>query len=50
MGPNYIIQASTNLTNWIPAFTSNSPVLPFFWANSNSLTSQFFFYRVLLGP
>lgn len=49
-GPDYTIQASTNLMNWSPLFTTNSPALPFNW--SDPATSGFHqrFFRVLLGP
>ncbi|MEJ0090477.1 MAG: glycosyl hydrolase [Limisphaerales bacterium] len=47
-GPDYTIQSSTNLVSWNPVFTTNSPVVPFFWAETNSY--PLFFYRVLLGP
>jgi len=49
-GPDYTIQASTNLTSWVSVFTSNSPALPYFWVDTNSVSSPFLFYRVLLGP
>jgi hypothetical protein len=50
MGPDYIIQTSTNLTAWAPMFTNSSPSLPFFWVDTNSISYPFLFYRVLLGP
>jgi hypothetical protein len=49
-GPDYIIQASTNLTSWVPIFTNSSPTLPYFWVETNSVAHPFHFYRVLLGP
>ena len=49
-GPDYTIQASTNLTSWVSVFTSNSPALPYFWVDTNSVSYPFLFYRVLLGP
>jgi dextranase len=49
-GPDYTILASTNLSSWDLLFTANSPVLPFFWADTNSLAFTRRFYRVLLGP
>jgi hypothetical protein len=49
MGPDYIIQASTNLTSWVPISTNRSPSLPYFW-ETNSMAYPFLFYRVLLGP
>jgi hypothetical protein len=48
-GPDYTMQASTNLMAWTNLFTSNSPALPFVWVDSNSLFPQRF-YRLLLGP
>jgi hypothetical protein len=50
MGPDYIIQTSTNLTSWVPLFTNNSPSLPYFWVDTNSPSCPFLFYRVLLAP
>ena len=49
-GPDYTVQASTNLASWTNLFTTNSPVTPFFWLDpdAGSYTSRF--YRVLLGP
>jgi hypothetical protein len=49
-GPDYTIEASTNLTSWIPVVTNNSPSLPYYWPDPNSLSSPYLFYRVLLGP
>jgi hypothetical protein len=49
-GPDYTIQTSTNLTSWTPVFMSNSPALPYFWVDTNSLSYPYLFYRVLLGP
>jgi hypothetical protein len=49
-GPDYTIEVSTNLTSWTPVMTSSSPSLPYFWADTNSLSYPSLFYRVLLGP
>jgi hypothetical protein len=49
-GPDYIVQASTNLTSWTTIVNSNAPTLPFFWNDTNSITAPFRFYRVLLAP
>ena len=49
-GPDYTILASTNLNSWNLLFTANSPILPFFWADTNSLVFSRRFYRVRLGP
>jgi hypothetical protein len=48
-GPDYAIETSTNLTQWSNLFITNSPILPFTWADSNFITPQRF-YRVKLGP
>jgi len=49
-GPDYTIQASTNLISWAPLFTSNSPVLPYYWADTNTAAYPVRFYRTVLGP
>jgi hypothetical protein len=49
-GPDYTLQASTNLTSWVTLFTSNSPALPFHWTDSSSTNVPLRFYRLLLGP
>jgi hypothetical protein len=49
-GPDYSIEASTNLLFWTTLLTTNSPALPFYWldADTNSVPQRF--YRVRLGP
>ncbi|HVU27599.1 MAG TPA: glycosyl hydrolase [Verrucomicrobiae bacterium] len=49
-GPDYIIQASTNLTFWYPISTNDSPAIPYFWADTNLVSYPFLFYRISLGP
>jgi len=49
-GPDYTIQASTNLAAWTTLFSSNSPVLPLTWADVSATNYPVRFYRVLLGP
>lgn len=49
-GPDYTIQASTNLVNWTPLFTTNSPALPFNWSSTNTGSFNQRYFRVLLGP
>jgi hypothetical protein len=49
-GPDYTVQASTNLTNWTVLLTTNSPVTPFPWVDTNAGSFLRRFYRVLLGP
>jgi autotransporter-associated beta strand protein len=47
-GPDYIVQASTNLLDWESLITNSSPILPFNYTNSANMPSQF--YRILLAP
>jgi hypothetical protein len=52
-GPDYIIQATTNLAAspaWTTLFTTNPAQLPFVWTETNAMTLPARFYRVLLGP
>ena len=49
-GPDYTIQASTNLANWLPLFTTNSPALPFNWSDPSAAIFNQRYFRVLLGP
>src|SRR5579862_2857920 len=48
-GPDYQIQASTNLTDWNAVFTSDSPAMPFAWTNSTD-DAQMNFFRVQARP
>ncbi len=49
-GPDYTVQASTNLSTWTDLFITNSPTLPFNWVETNSDNFLKRFYRVILGP
>lgn len=49
-GPDYIVQASTNLTSWVNVFTNHSPVPPFNWSDNSASNFSHRYYRVLLGP
>ena len=51
-GPDYTIMATTNLVTgeWLPAYITNSPALPFFWSTPVSGVETAEFYRVELGP
>jgi hypothetical protein len=49
-GPDYTVQASTNLAAWTTLFTTNSPALPFTWTDAAATNYPARFYRVLLGP
>jgi len=50
VGPSYVIQASTNLADWVTLLTTNPPGLPFYFAEpwSNGIGPRF--YRVVIGP
>jgi Carbohydrate binding module (family 6)/Putative Ig domain len=48
-GPDYQVEASTNLVNWSAVFTTNSPALPFAWTNHN-LGLPMNFFRIKAGP
>jgi hypothetical protein len=50
IGPDYAVQASTNLTDWITLFITNSPAMPFVWTDTNSATLPAQFYRIKVGP
>ena len=49
---NYTITATTNLINpqWVTLLTTNSPALPFTFADTNSASFSRRFYRVQTGP
>jgi hypothetical protein len=49
-GPDYQIQASTNLVNWSAVLTTNSPPMPFVWTNNITNDPPVNFFRVLVGP
>ncbi len=49
-GPDYVVQASTNLTTWTNLFSTNPAVLPFGWSDPAATNYPSRFYRVLLGP
>jgi uncharacterized repeat protein (TIGR01451 family) len=50
-GQEYIVQASTNLINWVPVYTNPSPfVSPFTFTDSNASSYLDRFYRVITGP
>lgn len=50
VGPDYIVQDSTNLASWTSISLSNSPALPYFWMDTNPVANPYLFYRVQLGP
>jgi hypothetical protein len=50
LGPDYIVQASTNLVLWNSIWTNFSPVPPFIWTDTNASNFDQRFYRIQLGP
>jgi len=49
-GPDYQVQASTDLVSWSSLVTVTSPALPYVWGNSDISLIPSRFYRVVLGP
>jgi len=49
-GPDYSLLSSSNLTSWQVLFTTNSPVLPVMFTETNSGVLPANFYRVQIGP
>lgn len=49
-GPDYAVEASTNLVNWTQLISTNSPALPWLWTDPQAATLPLRFYRIKLGP
>ncbi len=49
-GPDYAVLGSTNLIDWNRLFTTNSPSMPFAWADTNAASLPVQFYRIEVGP
>ncbi len=49
-GPDYAVQVSTNLVDWNTLWVTNSPAMPFQWADSNAAVLPMQFYRIQVGP
>jgi hypothetical protein len=49
-GPDYLVEASSNLLNWTTVFATNSPTTPFSWIDSETNQLPQRYYRVRLGP
>jgi beta-galactosidase len=49
-GPDYGVQASSNLVNWSLLWTTNSPAMPFSWVDTNANAYPDRFYRLMVGP
>jgi hypothetical protein len=50
VGPDYVVEVSTNLTGWQTLLTTNSPPQPFSFSDTTVSTSPAKFYRVRLSP
>jgi hypothetical protein len=50
VGPHYVIQGSTNLTDWEFLFTTNPAVMPFGWIHSGASNFPARFFRVYYNP
>lgn len=49
-GPDYTVQGSTNLIDWVTLYSTNSPLLPFRWIDPIAPNNAKRFYRIQLGP
>jgi hypothetical protein len=49
-GPDYAVQASSNLVDWSTLFITNSPPMPFSWMDTNPAALPAQFYRIKVGP
>jgi pectate lyase len=49
-GPDYAVQASTNLLDWNTLYITNSPAMPFDWTDTNTGVEPMRFYRIKVGP
>ena len=50
LGPDYVLQGSTSLANWVNLVTNTPTALPFNLTDTNAVSSGQRFYRTLLGP
>jgi hypothetical protein len=50
VGPQYILQASTNLINWTSILTNTPSVMPLTVTDTNAVNFKHRFYRALVGP
>jgi hypothetical protein len=50
VGPDYLLQASSNLLSWSTISTSTPSATPFWLTITNGFQSPAQFYRVILGP
>ena len=50
LGPNYIIQGSTNLTDWESLYSTNPAAMPFHWIDPAASNFPARFFRVYYNP
>lgn len=50
VGPDYVVDISTNLTGWQTLLTTNSPPQPFNFTDTTISTAHSKFYRIRLSP
>ena len=50
IGPDYVLETSSNLANWLSVLTTNSPALPFRFVDTNASAFPLRFYRARLAP
>lgn len=50
VGPDYLVQTSTNLSDWFTVLSTNPVAMPFHWVDTNPPVDAARFYRILLGP
>ena len=50
VGPDYAVEASTDLVNWSTLFITNFPANSFQWTDTNPPTAPAEFYRIKVGP
>lgn len=50
VGPDYVVEVSTNLTGWQTLLTTNSPPQPFIFTDITTSIAPARFYRVRLSP
>lgn len=49
-GPDYVLEASTNLASWVPVFATNAPAVDYLQTCTDTEWFPMRFYRVRLGP
>ena len=50
VGPDYVVQSSSNLVVWQSLLLTNPSVMPFSWSDTNAAVFPMQFYRVKVGP